>query len=130
MRFEHRTYTTLPHPHSEPTFGELSVTIPYADGVSTFIHDNRSTTDTLHLELAGFHAISLSSTSSLVPLNLVRSSGTPALTGHYLVDKLPHNGISSETEVFVTDGYQTIPLSGFKGLEPGDILGTSTSPLI
>ena len=78
-------------------------------------------------EFAGVHAISLSPTPSLVPVNLVRSSGTPALTGHYLV--VPRDDLSSETKIFVTDVHQNIPLSGFIDLEPGDLLGTS-SPLI
>ena len=43
---------------------------------------------------------------------------------------LSRDGLSSETEIFVTDGRQSIALLGFANLEPGDILGTSPSPLI
>ena len=50
------------------------------------------------------HTISLSSTRPLVPVNLVRSSGAPVLTDHYLVDMLPRDGVSSETEIFVANG--------------------------
>ena len=82
------------------------------------------TTDIFHLEFVGVHAISLSYTPSLVRVNLVRSSGIPALTGHYLVDMLPRDGLSSETKIFVTDSHQNIPLSGFTDLEQGDLLGT------
>lgn len=41
MRFEQRTYTTLPRSPSGPSFGELSLTTPYTDDLSTFIYDNR-----------------------------------------------------------------------------------------
>ena len=130
MRFEQRTYTILPRQPSQPTFGEFSLNTPCTNCLSTFIRDNRPTTGTFHLEFAGVHTISLPPTPSLVPVNLVRSSGVPALTGHYLVDMLPRNGLSSETETFVTDAFQTIPLSGFTDLEPGTILGTYSSPPI
>ena len=86
--------------------------------------------DTLHPEFAGVHAASFSATPSLVPVNLVRSSGVPAPTGHYLVDMLPRDSLSSETEIFVANGYQNIPLSGLTDLEPGDLPGTSSSPLM
>ena len=129
MRFEQRTYTTLPRLPSRPLFGELSLATPYKDGLSTFVRDNRPSQDIIHLEFAGVHAVSLSATPSLVPVNLVRSSGLPAPTGHYLVDMLPRDGLSCETEIFVANGYQNIPLSGFTDLELGDLLGTSSSPL-
>ena len=129
VRFEQRTYTILPRKPSRPVFGEISLTTHYTNGFPTFVHDNRPTTDVFHLEFDGDHAISLSSTPSLVPVNLVRSSGVPALNGQYLVDMLPRNGLSSKTVIFVTDDRQSIPLSGFTD-QPDDLLGTSRSPLI
>ena len=72
----------------------------------------------------------LPTTPTLVRVNLVRSSGVPALTGRSLVDMLPRDGVSSETEIFVSNEYQTTPLSVSTKLEPGDLLGTSFSPLI
>ena len=108
MRFERHTYTTLPRQPSQLTFGNLSLTSHSTDGLSTFIPDNRSTTDVFHLEFTGVNAISLSSTPSLVPVNLMRPSGFPALTGHYLVDMLPRDGLSSKTKIFDADGCQNI----------------------
>ena len=130
MRFEQRTYTNLSRLPSRPLFGELSLNNPYKDGLSTFIHDNRPSQDILHLEFAGVHEVSFSATRSLVPVHLVRASGIPAPTGHYLVGMLPRDGLSPETEIFVNNSYQNIPLSGFTDLEPGDPLGTSSSLLI
>eukprot|EP00904_Undaria_pinnatifida_P010765 jgi/Undpi1/6819/HiC_scaffold_21.g09295.m1 len=99
-------------------------------GLSTFLSENRPTTDTFHLEFAGVHKMSLLSTPTLVPVEMVRSSGVWALTGHYLVDMLPRDGVSSETESFVANEYQTTPLSRSTELEPGDLLGTFSSVLI
>ena len=56
------------------------------------------------VEFAGVHAISISSTSSLVPVNLVSSSGILAIIGHCLVDMLFHYSVSSEAEIFVAKG--------------------------
>ena len=103
---------------------------PPTDGLPTFIHDNRPTTVTFHLEFAGVHTISLSPTPSLIRVNSMRSLGVPALTGHYLVDMLPRDSLSSETQIIVTDGLQTILLSGFTDLEPGTVLETCSCPLI
>ena len=130
MRFEQRTYTTLPRQPSRPVFDELSLTTHYTNDLTTFIHDNRPTSDAFHLEFAVDHAISLSSTPSLVPVNLVRSYGVPDLTGQCLVDMFPRDDLFFETEIFVTDGRQRIPLLGFTDVEPGDLLGNSPSPLI
>ena len=53
----------------------------------------------------------------------------PALTGNYLVDMLHRDDLSSDSEIFVAHRQQHIPLGGFTDLEPGDLLGTSSSPL-
>ena len=128
MRLAQRTYTILPSQPSQPIFGELSLSVSLTEAPPTFTSDNRPTTDTFHLQYAGVHAISLSSTPFLVPVNLVRPSGVPALTRHCLVDMLPRDVVSSETEIFVANEYKTIALSESTGLEPGDLLGTPCSP--
>ena len=105
MRFAQRTHTTLPRQLPQPTFVELSLYILPNEGLSSLIHDNLRSSDTLHLEfVAGGHAISLSSTPSLVSVNLVRSSGIPVHTSHYLGDMLPRDGNSSETDMLVANG--------------------------
>lgn len=40
------------------------------------------------------------------------------------------DGLPTDTEIFVTHGHQHISLLGFNDLEPGGLLGTSSSPLI
>ena len=130
MRFAQRTYAILPRQPSQPIFSGLSLLVTRTEGLSTFKSDNRPTTHTFHVELAGVRAMSRSSTPSLVPVNLVCSSGVLALAGRHLVDMLPRHGDSSETEMFVANRYHTIPPSGSTDIEPGDLLGTSFSPLI
>ena len=66
----------------------------------------------------------------LVKVNLVRQSGAPAFTGHYIVNMISREDLLPDTVMFVSDGHQTIPLSGSTDLEPGDLLGNSLSPLV
>ena len=74
--------------------------------------------------------MSLDKIPQLTPVNLVRRDGSPALTGHYMVDFLSLSDSSETAECFVSSGQQNIPLSGCRELKPGDILGTASSPLL
>ena len=74
--------------------------------------------------------MSLDTTPQLLPVNLVRCDGSPALTGHYMVDLVPLSDSSDTIECFVTSGRQNIPISGCRELKSGDILGTAFSPLL
>ena len=74
--------------------------------------------------------MSLTDSPQLIPVNLVRLDGSPALTGHYMVDLLPANDDSYPLKRFVSSGRQLIPLTGYQDLEPGDILGTASLPLL
>ena len=131
MRFERRSYTTLPRqpqlPHQppQPTRGALSLHHHDPNGASAFIPDDRYTDDVYHLRFAGMKVISLSSS-----VNPVRQPGAPAFTGQYMVNMLPREDLLTDKVIFVSDGHQTIPLSGSIDLEPGDLLGTSLSPLM
>ena len=46
----------------------------------------------------------------MLEVNLVRCSGAPALTGHYMVDTLPHDELFTTSELFLADGRQMVPL--------------------
>ena len=48
---------------------------------------------------------------------------------HYIVDLVPVHD-SAPLEHFVSSGQQSIPLAGYQELEPGDVLGTASSPLL
>lgn len=73
------------HDHSPPAIPtDLRQIVDYyacTNGFPTFNHDNRSKTDTLRLEIGEVDSLSLSSTSHLVRVNLVRFSVTSDFTG-------------------------------------------------
>ena len=74
--------------------------------------------------------VSLDSAPQRVPVSLIRLDGSVALTGHNIVDiSFTHDG-QYPSEHFVGSSRQTIPLSGLRDLEPGDILGTASAPLV
>ena len=49
MRFVQETSTILPRQPSQPIFGALTLSVALTKGLTTFISDNRLTTDTFHL---------------------------------------------------------------------------------
>ena len=61
---------------------------------------------------------------------MVRSSKMPALVGDYHVTFCPTHGKLSSTDAFVSNGRQRIPLAGDANLEPGDLLGFASAPLL
>ena len=131
MRFHSRSYQTLPpHPDGR-TFGELTLS-PCGDNLGSaaaYIRSHEAPANAYHLVYDGL-GVSLTESPQLIPVNLVRLDGSPALTGHYMVDILPVNADSNPLERFVSSGRQLIPLTGYQDLEPGDVLGTASSPLL
>ena len=131
MRFHSRSYKTLPpHPDGR-TFGEISLT-PCGDNLGSaaaYIRNHEAPANAYHLVYDGL-GVSLAESPQLIPVNLVRLDGSPALTSHYMVDILPVNADSNPLERFVSSGRQLIPLTGYQDLEPGDVLGTASSPLL
>ena len=131
MGFPSRSYQTLPpHPNGR-TFGKLTLS-PCDDNLGSaaaYIRNREAPDNAYHLVYDGLGA-SLTDSPQLIPVNLVRLDGSPALTGHYMVDLLPANDDSYPLERFVSSGRQLIPLTRYKDLEPGDILGTASSPLL
>ena len=82
-----------------------------------------------HLRYDGAVGVTLSDEPKLLAVNLVRSNGSQVLTGHYLVDMLPHSDLPSGERRFVASGRQVIPLVGVSNFEPGDLLGVAHAPL-
>ena len=83
-----------------------------------------------HLLYDGTVGVTLSDEPHLLEVNLLHSNGSPALTGHYLVDMLPQPGILSKQEHFVASGRQVLPLTGVADLEQGDLVGVAHAPLL
>ena len=99
-------------------------------GVSAYAIDSTATNGGFHLLYDGTVGVTLSDKPQLLEVNLVRSNGSPALTGHYLVDMLPQPGILSMQEHFVASGRQVLPLTGVADLESGDLVGVAHAPLL
>ena len=130
MRFKQRLSTTLPNQGPGLLLDELSLLHHDPNRAAAFVPDDRSTDDIYHLRYAGTRTISLSTTPILVEVNLVRQAGAPAFTGNCLVDMLPRDDPLSDRAIFVSDGHRTIQLSGSTELERGDLLGSSSAPLV
>ena len=83
-----------------------------------------------HLLYDGTVGVTLSDEPQQLEVNLMRSNGSPALTGHYLVAMLPQPGILSMQEHFVASVRQVLPLTDVADLEPGDLVGFAHAPLL
>ena len=112
-------------------FGELTLSIgdDNLGSAAAYIRDRASSDAVNHLVYDGLR-VSLTDSPQLIPVNLVRRDGSPALTCHYMVDLPPVPDSSDSSERFVSSGRQLIPLTGYQDLEPGDVLGTTSSPLL
>ena len=78
-------------------------------GVSAYVIDPTTTDGGFHLLYDGTVGVTLSDEPQLLEVNLVRSNGSPALTGHYLVDMLPQPGILSMHEHSLPQGGTCFP---------------------
>ena len=130
MRFHSRSYQTLSPQPDGRIFGELTLSIGDDNLGSTaaYIRDRASSDAAYHLVYDGL-GVSFTDSPQLIPVNLVRRDGSPALTGHYMVDLPPAPDSSDPSERFVSSDRQLIPLTGYQDLEPGGVLGTASSPL-
>ena len=112
MRFNTRAYRALPpRPYDNRVFGELTLSHHAKAGVSAYAIDPNAEGGAFHLLYGGTVVVTLSDEPQLLEVNLVRSNGSPALTGHYLVDMLPQPSILSMQEHFVASGRQLFPLT-------------------
>ena len=128
--FEQRSYTTLPQKVSWPTLVELSPSHDDPDRDSAFIPENCSPHDIDHVRYAGAETISLSAVPTRVNVNLARRSGASVFTRNYVDNMIPRDDFLGDTEMFVSDAYQTIRDSGSTNLDPDDFLRISPSPLV
>ena len=117
-------------PHDNRVLGELTLSHHATTGVSAYAIDPTATDGGSHLLYDGTVGVTLSNEPQLLEVNLVRSNGSPAPTGHYLVDMLPPPGILSMQEHFVASGWKVLPLTGVADLEPGDQVGVAHAPLL
>ena len=131
MCFHSRSYLTLPPQPDGRIFGVLTLSLcdDNLGSAAAYIH-NRESSDAVYHHVYDGLRVSLTDCPQLVPVNPVRLDGSPALTGHYMVDLLPADDDSNPSERVFFSGRQLIPLTGYQDLEPGDVLGTASTPLL
>ena len=110
------------------SFGELELDHHALTVMSVHAIDPVASDGSLHLHYEGAEGVTLSDDPQLLATNLVRSDGSPALTGQYLVDRMPQPNLPSVEEQFVTSGRQVVPLVGVADLELSDTLGVAYAP--
>ena len=130
--FHSRSYQTLAPTPDGRIFGELTLSHTFDDAYNSaaaYFLSCEALDAVYHLVYDG-PGMSLNTAPQLVPVNLIRPDGSSALTGHYMVDIITTHDGQDPSEHFVVSGRQTIPLTGYRDLEPGDILGTALPPLL
>ena len=132
MRFHSRSYQTLVPASDGRIFGELTLSHTFDNAYTSATAYTRSceTTNVVHQLRYDGPGMSLTSSPQLVTVNLTRLNGYLALTGHYMVDITTFHDDQYPSEHLVASGRQTIPLTGNRDLEHGDILGTASAPLL
>ena len=130
MRFNNRTYRSLPPRTNHRIFGELELSHHAPASVRAYAVNPVVLGGGFHLCYDGAVGVTLSDEPKLLAVNLIRSNGSHAFTGHYLVDMLPQSDLPSEEEHFVASGRQVIPLVEVSNLGPGDLLGVAHAPLM
>ena len=131
MRFHSRSYQT-PSPQPDGRiFGELTLSLcdDNLGSAAAYIRNRVSSDAVYHLVYDGL-SVSFTDSPQLIPVNLVRLDDFPALTDHYMVNLPPAHDDSDPSERFVSSGRQMIPLTEYQDREPGDVLGTASSPLL
>ena len=95
-------------------FGELELFHHGPAGVRAYTIDPVASGGDFHLRYDGAVGLTLSDEPQLLAVNLVRSNGSQALTGHYLVPILSQSDVPSVEEHFVASGRQIIPSLGWR----------------
>ena len=110
--------------------GELTLSFPGLQGATAFVPVSSAHPESFHLLYAGDTVIALSRDHRVVDVDFVSSNGAPALADCYQVNMLHAATDVSAEEHIVGNGRQLIPLAGAADLDPGTLLGTSSSPLL
>ena len=94
MRFNTRSYRALPpRPLGNRILGELTLSHHATIGEADYAVDPAASNGAFHLRYDGTTGVTLSDEPQLLAVNLVRSNGSPALTGHYFCDIFPQPDI-------------------------------------
>ena len=105
MRFNIPSYRSLPpRPFAQRVFGELGFVRHAPTRMFVKAINPIASGGCFHLRYEGISGLAQSDDPHLFAVNLVRSDGSPALTGHYFVDMMPQSDLSPVEEHFVASG--------------------------
>ena len=94
MRFNNGSYCCLPpRPSDHRIFGELDLSHHVPAGARTYAINPVVSGGGSHFRYDGAVGVTLSDEPHLLAVNLVRTNGSQALTGHYIVDMLPQSDL-------------------------------------
>ena len=129
MRFHSRSYQKLSPQPDGRVFGELNLSLcdDNLGSAAAYIRNHEVSDAAYHVVYDG-QGVSLTDSPQLIPVNLLHLDRSPALTGHYMVDLFPVHDDLNPSELFVSSSRQSIPMTGYQELEPGDVLGTFVAP--
>ena len=99
-------------------------------GVAAYAVDPAPSNGAFHLCYDGITGVTLSDKLQLLAVNLVRSNGSPALTGHTVVGIQPQPDIVSGQKHFVASRRQMLFSIGVADLEPGALVGVADAPCL
>ena len=119
MRFNTRSYRSFPpRPSDQRVFGELTLSRHVPMGTSAFVPDPLASGGCFHLRYDGADRVTLSDEPQLLAVNLIRSNGLPALSGHYLFENLPQQDHRFAEERSPPQGDRSFPPSARPTLSP------------
>ena len=96
MRLISRSYRFLsPRPSDKRVLGELEFVHHTPTGMSAYAVDPVASGGGLHLRYEDDVGVTLSGDPQLLAVTLVRNDGSPALTGHQLVDMMLQSDLLS-----------------------------------
>ena len=113
MRFNDLSYRYLPpRPSDHRIFGDLALSHHAPVGARAYAIDPVASGGGFQPRYHGAIGVTPFDELQLLAVNLVRSNGSQAFTGHYLVDMLPQSDLPSMAEHFVASERQVLPLVG------------------
>ena len=109
MRFSTHSYRSrAPRPLDNRVLGELTLSHHATAGVAAYAVDPTLSNGDFHLRFDGTTGVTLSDEPQLLAVILVRSTGSPVLTRHYVVNILPQPDNCSGQKHFVVSGRQVL----------------------
>ena len=103
-------------------FGELELSHHAPAGARDYALDPVASSGGFHLCYDGAVGVTLSDELQVLAVNLVRSNGSQALNGHYLVDMLPQSDLPQRRNTVSPPGDRSFPSLGWR------ISNLATSP--